>query len=174
MSPVAAATAQGKRRSSTPAPVTYDAANGSLGVVSMLWRLPFTGPGASQPPIDPAAQHSFGALQDRFATADAAVVGKFTEYDQIAVAAQASHRRFQFALILGAAVTATLGALQAALEDHSWPGLILGLLGLLTAALVRLQRGSRPLARYLECTGQGRGTPVTLLPLPGRSRRRTR
>jgi hypothetical protein len=115
----------------------------------MLWRLPFARSPVSWPPIDANAQREFPALHERFATADAIILPKFTEHDVAALTSQASHRRFQLWIILGATLTTVLGAVQAAADDVRWPGVVLALTGAATALIANRQRRSRPMLHYL-------------------------
>ena len=114
-----------------------------------MWRLPVGGSVVSWPPIDPDAQAAFPALWDRFADADTAILPLFTKHDLAALAAQASHRRFQLVVTVGALLTTVSGALQAAWSDMRWPGIVLALVGAATAAVANQQRRARPMFRYL-------------------------
>jgi hypothetical protein len=121
----------------------------SVGVVFMMWRLPFDRFSSSWPPIDPRAKTRFPALEDRFARADSEILPTFTKHDQAALATQASHRRYQLAVIVGALLTTVLGAAQAAWSDLRWPGVALALVGAATGLVANNQRRARPMVRYL-------------------------
>jgi len=74
----------------------------------------------------------------------------FTEFDLKALRAQNSFRRQQVALICVTALTTAFGAVQAAFSHQLWPGVVVAVLGVLSAAVAG-QGGERAAHRdYLE------------------------
>lgn len=63
------------------------------------------------------------------------LVDRFSQHDGAAIRAQLLHRRYQLILALGVALSAFLGALQAALGGARWVGVLLTAVGLDTAAI---------------------------------------
>jgi hypothetical protein len=113
-----------------------------------FWRLPIKRIPRTYPPIgDAHVQYpELGPLLDAL---DDRLIEKFVEHDQAALRAQATYRRYRLAAILGAAVTAVFGAVQASGGDAVWPGAVIAGAAALTAMFSNLQRQSRPLARYI-------------------------
>ncbi len=117
------------------------------------WRLPIKKLGDPWPPFDPNEKTNYGALSDRFELLDEELLGAFEMHDREALKAQRTHRRYQLALIVGAAVTGFLGAIQAAVGDAAWVGFAVAAVGVITAAFATLQRDQGPMTRYLEERG---------------------
>lgn len=112
-------------------------------------RLPFRRSGPDWPPFPDKSKASFPALADRFETADRVVLPAFSRQDRAALKAQNQYRRFRLVLITGAALTTVFGAVQAAVGGATWPGIVLAVLGLATAAIANQYRRVGPLATYL-------------------------
>jgi hypothetical protein len=115
----------------------------------VLWRLPVGSGGESWPPISTEARSEYPTLEERFAILDEAVVPAFVEHDSNAIKAQTIHRRYRFALIVGVALTTSFGALQAAVNDAAWVGVVLAVLAAMTGAIANQERRSQPLRRHL-------------------------
>jgi hypothetical protein len=98
--------------------------------------------------MDDAARARYPSLQSRLAELDAAVVEPFVTHDHEALAVQRRHRQFQLALIVGAALTSALGALQAAV-DAAWTGIAVAVVGAAATAVGNQQRRRAPLRQYL-------------------------
>ncbi len=120
----------------------------------MFWRLPFGRKPPSWPPMAKEAQADYPALNKRFEALDALVLPAFTVHDERAIRAQRTHRRYHVVLIAGALATSVIAALQAVFESATWIGLIVTLVGGLTAVTANQQRREGPLARYLAERGK--------------------
>lgn len=118
----------------------------------MIWRLPFGGSSESWPPMEADHESAYPDLQPRFEELRNELVPAFTEHDEKAIVAQRTHRRFQFALIVGSIVTAFLGALQAGIGDGdaAWVGFLVAAAGILTSAMTELQARSGAMSTYLS------------------------
>ena len=112
-------------------------------------RLPF-GATPSWPPFPPEAEAEFPALAGRFADLATHLKPAFTEHDEAAARYQKSHRRLRLVLILGAMVTGVFGAVQAAYETASWPGITLAIVGAATVAISGYERQTAPLNKALR------------------------
>ena len=114
----------------------------------MLWRLPLGKRPTTWPPMEDAARARYPALRPRLDDLDAILRDAFLAYDGDALALQRTHRQFQLALIISAALTSAFGALQAAV-DAAWTGIAVALVGLFATAVGNRQRRRAPLKRYL-------------------------
>jgi len=116
----------------------------------MLWRLPFGQRPSTFPPIAAEHRRAYPALQPRFDDLDRELVPAFAEHDLAALEAQRSYRRFQLALVTGAALTSFFGAVQAALGDGGrWAAAIVIVVGALTSYAATRVRHERLPGRYL-------------------------
>src|SRR5262249_41409444 len=90
-------------------------------------------------------QKQFPALKDDFGVVDMQVLEDFRDLDNKALEAQNQFRWQQIILISGGVVTATFGALQAALSESKWPGITEGVIAAILAAVgvVAQQLGSQ-------------------------------
>jgi len=114
-----------------------------------MWRLPFGGSG-SWPPMESDEFAEYPALGPRFDDLERELLPAFQQRDQRALAAQRTYRRFQLALIVGAALTSFFGAVQAALgDDVRWAAAVVAVLGAATTyTSTQLRREQLP-KRYL-------------------------
>jgi hypothetical protein len=105
----------------------------------MRWRDPTV-----YPPVPTSQQRSYPALVDDLAVLEKELVPAFVELDRQAQLDQNRFRRQQLAIFVGGFITAVFGAVQAALADTSWPGLVVGITGAAVGSLtlVAHQRGS--------------------------------
>jgi hypothetical protein len=99
--------------------------------------------------MDDAAKASYPPLRPRLDALDAILMEPFVEHDRDALTLQRTHRRFQLALIVGAALTSAFGALQAAM-DAAWTGLVVAILGAAATFVGNVQRRRAPLKQYLS------------------------
>jgi transcriptional regulator of acetoin/glycerol metabolism len=95
------------------------------------------------------AEGTYPLLSERFEALTVELLPSFKEYDEAATAAQGRHRRFQLLIIVGAALTSIFGAVQSALADQRWPGVVVALLAVIATAVANQQRRSQQLGHYL-------------------------
>jgi len=106
--------------------------------MSLLARRPrLRSPSTSYPVLPPTVRSDYPALAEDVAVLDEVVTPAFAKYDVEALRDQNRYRRQQVLLILGAAVVAGLGGIQAALADARWPGVTLAVVGALLATSSR-------------------------------------
>jgi hypothetical protein len=79
--------------------------------------------------VSPELRASCPALEDDFAVLDRELLPRFQELDRTALQAQNQFRLEQVVLILGGVLAVLLGALQGALRDAAWPGVVEALVG---------------------------------------------
>ena len=115
----------------------------------MFWRIPIGGSIEPWPPLSKENQARYPALAERFAIADRTILPKFIELDKEAGEAQRTDRRLQFFLIMGAAATSIIGAIQAAGGDPRWLGAVLAMLAYGTRRLSTIRNKSDTLGQYL-------------------------
>jgi hypothetical protein len=118
---------------------------------ALLARFPsLRAPRTSWPPIAPKAADDYPELADDITTVDQVVGPAFREADLAALAHQNRYRRQQVVIILGSAVLAGFGGLQAVFPEQRWPGLVLGLLGALLAVLSTAVNELNALERFMS------------------------
>ena len=124
---------------------------------ALLKRFPkLRAPSGSDPVIpreardDYPGRGAFPQLAEDFTVLDREVVPAFTEYDKTALRDQNRYRRQQVLIILGAALVAGLGGLQAVFPHQRWPGIVLAVLGLALASTSALVKERASLACYLS------------------------
>jgi Protein of unknown function (DUF4231) len=95
-------------------------------------------------PADPEHRDKYPALKDDLITIDKVLLPAFQEFDLNAQRAQNSHWRQQVILIGVTALTTAFGAVQAAFSHQVWPGVVVAVLGVLSAAVAGLgeERGA--------------------------------
>jgi hypothetical protein len=102
------------------------------------------------PIVPPEAGDEFAELRDDLTFLDAALLPKFRECDLTALVEQNRHRRQQLILLVAGAAGAVLGAVQAALSEFAWPGVLLALVAVLSAVFAQQVEHGRALQRYLD------------------------
>lgn len=115
----------------------------------MLWQLPFGKRPDPWPPVPSDVSGDQTALADRFAEANRVVLPEFERCDGAAFAGQRRHRRYQLLMVIAAMATGIMGAVQAALADDRWPGVVVAVLGLAATAIATRQRDERTGEKYL-------------------------
>jgi hypothetical protein len=80
----------------------------------------------------------YPALAADLATVAEVVGPAFSEHDLNALAAQNNYWRQQVTLIVVTALTTAFGAVEAAYRHQIWPGIVVGVLGVLSAAVAGL------------------------------------
>jgi heme exporter protein D len=87
----------------------------------------------------------YTALTDDMATVDKVIGPRFTEYDLNAQRAQNRYWGQQVTLLCVSALTAAFGSVQAAYSHYVWPGIVVAVLGVLSAAVAGLgeERGAQ-------------------------------
>jgi hypothetical protein len=95
-------------------------------------------------PADPEHPDKYPALKDDLITIEKVLLPAFKEFDLSAQRAQNSHWRQQVILIGVTALTTAFGAVQAAFSHQVWPGVVVAVLGVLSAAVAGLgeERGA--------------------------------
>src|SRR4051812_9044194 len=97
------------------------------GTPAVLRRLPILNRPATPSIVDAQARELFPSLRDDLDFLEDALVPDFVECDLAAQREQNRHRRQQLLLVAAGSVGAILGAVQAALENATWPGLLVTL-----------------------------------------------
>ena len=93
---------------------------------------------------------AFPQLARDFTVLDQEVVPAFTGYDKKALRDQNRYRRQQVLIILGSALVAGLGGLQAVFPHQRWPGIVLAVLGLALASTSGFAKERASLKGYLQ------------------------
>ncbi|WP_193318637.1 DUF4231 domain-containing protein [Nonomuraea phyllanthi] len=100
--------------------------------------------------VIPAAQRAaYPGLAADFEVLDREVGPAFARYDGAALRDQNRYRRQQVLILLGSALIAGLGGLQAALPGHRWPAVLLAVIGIALAASTKYVKESETLDGYL-------------------------
>jgi len=88
---------------------------------------------------------NYTALRDDLATVDEVIGPRFREYDLSALRAQNTYWRQQVTLLCVSALTTGFGSVQAAYSHQVWPGVVVAVLGVLSAAVAGLggERGAQ-------------------------------
>jgi SMODS and SLOG-associating 2TM effector domain 3 len=105
-----------------------------------LWYTP-----RETPLIDVADIGTYTTLAGDLATVNEVIGPRFKEYDLNALRAQNSYWRQQVSLLCVSALTTGFGSVQAAYSHQVWPGVVVAVLGVLTAAVAGLggERGAQ-------------------------------
>jgi hypothetical protein len=118
--------------------------------LSLLARRPrLRNPATSHPVLPADAGGDYPALAEDMDTLEQVVGPEFTRYDLRALRDQNRYRRQQVLLLLGSAVVAALGGIQAALPDARWPGAALIVVSVLLATSSRWAGETGSLDSYL-------------------------
>jgi hypothetical protein len=107
-------------------------------------------PSVSWPIIPDKGRAQYPELARDFALLDQEVTPVFTGYDLAALRDQNRYRRQQVLILLGTALVAGLGGLQAVFPALRWPGVLLAVLGAALAATTRLARETESQTEYLD------------------------
>jgi hypothetical protein len=117
----------------------------------LLVRFPIFGrPTASQPVIAADKRTAYPALNEDFTVIDGALASDFQECDLAALRSQRRYRGQQVLIILGSAAMTGLGGVQAVLPGQRWPGVLLGVIGIILAASSRVAKEGVALNQYLS------------------------
>jgi len=118
----------------------------------MIWRLPFGAKPEPWPLVGFDVRERYPRLAPRIDDLEALEVEDlFHQSDQAALMHQRRYRRTQALLILGAAITSFIGALQLVIEGGQvFTGAAIAVAGIGTSVLARSQRTSGPLDSYLQ------------------------
>lgn len=92
----------------------------------------------------------YPALAGDLTTVDEVIAPLFREYDRAALRAQNSYWRQQVLLIFCTALTTAFGSVQAAYSHQVWPGVVVAVLGVLSAAVAGLGEERAAQRTYLE------------------------
>ena len=103
-----------------------------------------------KPLFPPAEADEYPALKHDLEAVAAVIDPWYMEYDATALDAQNSFWRQQVALIIVTALTAGFGAVQAAYSHQIWPGIVVAVLGVLSAAVAGLGEERAAQRTYLE------------------------
>lgn len=104
-----------------------------------------------EPVLIPADRiETYPALADDLAAVDEVIAPVFREFDLDSQRAQNSYWRQQVALIGVTALTTAFGSVQAAYSHQVWPGVVVAVLGVLSAAVAGLGEERAAQRTYLE------------------------
>jgi hypothetical protein len=117
-------------------------------VVSVWPRL--RRPGGSALPFGLDAGQVYPGLHDAIVEGHREVYPYFAECDQTAVREQQRYRLFVVAAMIGGLVTTVFGAVQAALPNEWWPGVVVATVGASTTAVTTVARRQGALDSYLQ------------------------
>ena len=93
---------------------------------------------------------AFPQLAEDFKLLDTEVAPDFTKYDKTALRDQNRYRFQQVLIILGSALVAGLGGLQAVFPHHRWPGIVLAVLSLALVGTSAFAKEQDSLDSYLS------------------------
>lgn len=119
-------------------------------VPAMLRRLPSLDRPKPTPIVDAEVMDEFPALRKDLEFLEENLVPEFIECDLASLREQNRHRRQRLLLVVAGSVGAVLGAVQAALENVTWPGLLVTLVAVLSAVFTQRVQHGRALPRYLD------------------------
>jgi hypothetical protein len=117
-------------------------------VLSVLPR-PRLRPAPPAPLLGLRAEHRYPALRARIEEADRIVFPAFAALDMAARTEQNRYRWFTTLALVGGLLTTMFGALQAWLQSHPWPGVVVATVGAATSALTTVARRQGSLQTYL-------------------------
>jgi hypothetical protein len=104
----------------------------------------------SELPFGLDAGQLYPQLHDAIVDGHREVFPHFAECDQEAIGEQQRYRLFVVAAMIGGFGTTVFGALQAALPDEWWPGVVVATVGASTTALTTVARRQGALDSYLQ------------------------
>jgi hypothetical protein len=113
-------------------------------------RLPVMNRPVATPIVPADVRTEFPELREDLDFLDEWLVPRFAECDLKAQLEQNRHRREQLLLVGAGSLGAVLGALQAALAEVKWPGLLLSLVAVLSAVFAQRVQHGQALPRYLD------------------------
>ena|SRR5215471_16024239 len=122
-------------------------------MIALFRRRPilFWKPRINEQIVPPDQRKEFSAFEDDFKILDERLMENFRRMDNEALRAQNQFRRQQIILIIGAAMTSSLGAIQAAMpETAPWPGLIEAVIAAMVAAVAFIAKQTEPQKKYLS------------------------
>jgi SLOG in TRPM, prokaryote/Protein of unknown function (DUF4231) len=105
---------------------------------------------APPPPLSLTQARQFPLLQARVAEAERMVYPEYARWDITARREQNRHRWFSVLAIVGALLTTSFGAVQAWLQDETWPGVAVATLGAATSVLTSMARRQGTLYNYMS------------------------
>jgi SLOG in TRPM, prokaryote len=105
---------------------------------------------APPPPLSLTQARQFPLLQARVAEAERMVYPEYARWDITARREQNRHRWFSVLAIGGALLTTSFGAVQAWLQDETWPGVAVATLGAATSVLTSMARRQGTLYNYMS------------------------
>jgi len=118
---------------------------------ALLARFPRVGgPGESPPVIPEEARAAFPDLAHDLDALARDVAPVFRDYDLRALREQQRYRRQQVLILLGSVLGTAFGALQAAIPEQRWPGVLLILTGVVLATSSRWSGERASLGIYLS------------------------
>ena len=117
---------------------------------ALLRRLPIINRLVETPIVPARVRQEFPELSEDLEFLDEWLVPRFTECDLRAQREQNRHRRQQLLLVAAGSAGAVLGAVQAALADVTWPGLLVTLVAVLSAVFTQQVQHGRAVSRYLD------------------------
>jgi hypothetical protein len=106
--------------------------------------------GGSALPFGLDAGQVYPRLHDAIVEGHREVYPYFAECDQTAVREQQRYRLFVVAAMIGGLVTTVFGAVQAALPNEWWPGVVVATVGASTTAVTTVARRQGALDSYLQ------------------------
>jgi hypothetical protein len=117
----------------------------------LLKRFPSVrSPQSSRPVIPTDERGPYPSLAAEFDVLDNVVAKDFAAADLAALRHQNRYRRQQVMILLGSALVGAAGALQAMVSEQRWPGALLAVVSIATAAIGRTSRELNTLTDYLS------------------------
>ena len=119
--------------------------------ITLFKRWPRLRPKIEPEPLFPVGRIAeFPALKPDLETIAQVIDPAYQEFDVNALRSQNSFWRQQVALIIVSALTAAFGSVQAAYDHQVWPGIVVAVLGVLSAAVAGLGEERAAQRAYLE------------------------
>ena len=119
--------------------------------MALFKRRPRLRPKLTKPELFPNdSRDSYPALKDDLDSVSEIVAPAFVSYDLAAQREQNTYWRQQVIVIVIGALASAFGAVQAALTNQVWPGVVVTLLGGLTAAVASLAKERGTQQAYLD------------------------
>jgi hypothetical protein len=118
--------------------------------LSLFKRLPYLRwrPKEGEQIVSLRVQANYPAFAEDFEQLEQKLMPHFRELDNEALRTQNQFRLEQVALIFGGALATTLGAIQAALAEAAWPGIIEAVLAAMLAATALRTQALKAQERY--------------------------
>jgi hypothetical protein len=118
--------------------------------LSLFKRLPYLRwrPKEGEQIVSPEVQANYPVFAEDFEQLEQKLMPHFRELDNEALHAQNQFRLEQVALIFGGALATTLGAIQAALAEAAWPGIVEAVLAAMLVAIALRVRALKAQERY--------------------------